>query len=443
MKKGKRPGTPPRTGAPPRRTDGQTDRLSCQIHPQPDGDTDVQMFCVLLFLLLLPGPLTPDPSPSLNVTFDPSTWRLHWACLAAPDARCRLLHPDLGPIEMGAQTWPGSPAQEGPLCYCQFGLLPLHRSPRFEVLMAEAEKTVIRGLNYANPGLPDSAATNLSCQVFEARALNCSWTPGPSAPPDTEYSLSLTFSRNHQAQACPGIPRDSMGPWVCHLAHLPNATTRIYVRIEGLSPMAPVRFYDAVFKTRDLERFEPPDNITVTCDPARCTIAWTRPQTWQNLKDPDFHYQLSLTRCDHHPGTPDLPIEVSGTFSNAYTLPSPEPRPRQVLRVRAGDVRVGSWGVWSRPLEFGSEVTPAPRLGQVVTPLLAGLGSLLCVLGLGWACGRLLHRAGLCGPVPRIRDKISDHAPHQVIWAVVLAPGQAEQEEPSPRPELSTQHSAP
>ncbi|XP_012892188.1 PREDICTED: granulocyte-macrophage colony-stimulating factor receptor subunit alpha-like, partial [Dipodomys ordii] len=227
--------TPPRTDAPPRRTHRRTDGRTdgrTQLPDSPPGQTDTQM--------------------------------------------CKC------------------PA--GPLCYCQFGFLPLHRSPRFEVFMADAKKTVIGGLVYPNPGLPDSAATNLSCQVFESRALNCSWTPGHSAPPDTEYSLFLTFSRNHQAQVCPCVPRDSMGPWACHLAPLPHATTRLYIRIEGSSPTAAVRFYDAVFKTRELERFDPPDNITVTCDPARCTIAWTRPRTWQNLKDPDFHYQLSLTR---------------------------------------------------------------------------------------------------------------------------------------------------
>lgn len=46
-------------------------------------------------------------------------------------------------------------------------------------------------------------------------------------------------------------------------------------------------------------------------------------------------------------------IEVSGNWENNYHFPSPEPRAKHTVKIRASDARIEKWGAWSQAVEFG------------------------------------------------------------------------------------------
>ncbi|XP_048193525.1 granulocyte-macrophage colony-stimulating factor receptor subunit alpha-like [Perognathus longimembris pacificus] len=284
-----------------------------------------------------------------------------------------------------------------------------------------------RGLVFGNPGPEGSAAVGLACHVFEARTLNCSWAPGPRAPPGTRYSWGsgtpvppsppcrfLTPPRPAcTASAGPTPPPPPAPPapgWAAPCPTLAGLRARTYALVTGSSPAGPIRFLDAWLYARDIgeggfEALRPPAQRERGLRPPGCRASWAPPRTWRRLSDRDFQYQLDLSvRLGAQPASRDPPIEVPGGSGNSYALPGLEPGPRRALRIRAGDARTLAWGAWSRAVEFGSAVSRVPAGRAALPPLLAAaaLGSLLASLGLGWGCRRLLGAR-----VPRVRDKVT------------------------------------
>lgn len=64
-------------------------------------------------------------------------------------------------------------------------------------------------------------------------------------------------------------------------------------------------------------------------------------------------------------------MELSGDSGNKYDFPSPQPRARHTVQIRAADTRVLQWGAWSPPVEFG-RYPPQPAGGPSWPDLTSG-----------------------------------------------------------------------
>lgn len=108
-------------------------------------------------------------------------------------------------------------------------------------------------------------------------------------------------------------------------------------------------------------------------------------------------------------------IDVTGKSENKYNFPSPEPRPKHTVTIRASDARGQHWSAWSQPVEFGSTQATASFVHIYV---LVVLGTFVCALILSCLVKRLFASETLFPRIPHIKDKWSEnvHTDHQIIW---------------------------
>ncbi|XP_070358193.1 granulocyte-macrophage colony-stimulating factor receptor subunit alpha isoform X3 [Equus asinus] len=364
------------------------------------------------------------PVPSLRVTFDPRKLELTWDCDEDPTyVECVMLHPDKGPISL-------KPRKKE--CRCVFPDCALHQGVTLSVTVNTSQTQVSEKLVYTNPGGEGTAAQNFSCFIYNVHFMNCTWAPGRAAPDDVQYFLYIRDSKKRERE-CPRYVSDSGTHVGCHLDDLSGLTSYNYFLVNGTSQTTGIQFFDSVLRSKQIERYSPPTNISVQCKPSSCLIRWERPSAHFRLDDRDFQYELVIQRQSRtQPPEYPMRIEVPGDSQNQYLFPSLEPRPKHTVKIRTGDARDARdprWGAWSRPVEFGSE---DPDAGVVHVYVLVVLGTLGCALALGCLVKRFLRRHSLFQPVPRIKDKLNDNHPtdFQDVWEEFPAgAGKAEHEE--------------
>lgn len=390
----------------------------------PSGGPESLLVAVLLLVLLSvwPGQAslttqeltdvpTGSPTPSLNLKFDPRTLTLSWDCQEnATSATCWMNHKEEGDIELTVDSKD---------CQCAFRSRPLHGGVTLKVSLTVDQGTIEEELNYTNPGAEGTAAQNLSCVIYNADFMNCTWARGPAAPSDVQYFLYIRQLKNKRETECPHYIRDSGTHRGCHLQDLSILEYKILFLVNGTSRGSQIQFFDVITSIKEIEQISPPDNISVHCNSSHCVLQWNQPRTKTSLSYEEFQYQLSIQRQNtERAGRDNSVINVSGEAQNQYSLPSPEPRGSHSLRIRASDSRRGQWGPWSRPVEFGSQGQEASLLHVY---LLVVLGTLVCALVLGFLLHRFHGMQRLFPPIPQVKDKVSqnDHVDHQMDWADV------------------------
>ncbi|XP_033616121.1 granulocyte-macrophage colony-stimulating factor receptor subunit alpha, partial [Fukomys damarensis] len=237
----------------------------------------------------------------------------------------------------------------------------------------------------------------------------------------------------------------------CHLRDLSALGFCNYFLLNGTSPGAAIQFMDSIWNTKQIERLNPPDNVTVHCNASHCRARWMRPRTWTVLSSMDFLYEVDVQRwrADLGSGTPL--VQVAG--EEEFGFPSPQPRARQVLRLRlacTAPPRVlssGCWSPWGRAprsssglvcvrrllglsgatgpvpspwpwpqhpvLPTGSDAQDAPTLRLYVLVVLL---TLVCTLLLGFLFTRFIWIHGLCPPGPKIKMMDVDKVNQEVPW---------------------------
>ncbi|XP_045393658.1 granulocyte-macrophage colony-stimulating factor receptor subunit alpha-like isoform X2 [Lemur catta] len=359
------------------------------VHPCPVGSPMVLLATALLLsellhpaFLLTPEHLdapTPAPEPALHVKFDPSNMKLAWDCREnTTSVTCAMV-----PRE-------GDRAVKKPRtkdCWCNFEDISLHRGVLLEVQVNTSERSFREKVLYTNPGGEGTAAHNFSCFIYDVDFMNCTWAKGPAAPGDVQYFLYIRDSKRKRERECPHYIQH-LGTHVgCHLHNLSGLTFRNYFLVNGTSHAAGIQFFDSVLSTKEIERYGPPTNITICCNASHCLIRWDKPRTRRALSHSEFQYQLDIQRKNVPPDSTNPLIDVSGDLENQYHFPSSEPRAKHVVKIRAADARIPQWSAWSQPVEFGSEGADG---SLVHVYLLVVLVTLLCALGLGFLCKRLV-----------------------------------------------------
>ncbi|KAM6141166.1 granulocyte-macrophage colony-stimulating factor receptor subunit alpha-like [Erethizon dorsatum] len=377
---------------------------------------------VLPAVLLLPLCLGPavllamertdlEPALRLNVTFNSESRTLSWNCLEnATNIRCKMIRKKMEPTEIRLR---------GEACMYTFDYILLHTGVTFEVHATVQGRSIWGELQYHNPGLEGTAARGLSCFIYDASSLNCTWARGLAAPRDVQYFLFIANTKTHIQKECPLYTLDEGTHTGCDLRDLSLLGFNNYFLLNGTSTGTPIQFFDSIWNTKEIEQLSPPDNVTVYCNVSHCRVRWRRPRTWSTLSYKDFQYQLDIQRW----------VDIAGQVENEFCFPSPEPRARHQVRVRAVDARGGLWSAWSRPAEFGSD-TWEPEALRLYVPVV--LSTLVCALVLGFLFKRFLGVRSLCPRIPQVKDKVSDAdgvAPWMPWEDVTAGIGKAEHEE--------------
>ncbi|XP_029411972.1 granulocyte-macrophage colony-stimulating factor receptor subunit alpha-like isoform X7 [Nannospalax galili] len=192
-----------------------------------------------------PAAVTPqEPEPELNVTFNPRTWTLTWACRENVTVTMCIVTKAGGPRP---STKPRKDA-----CGCTFRRLLLHQGLSLEV-QATVNRTVIRQkLAYVNPGANGTAAQNLSCSIHLASVMMCTWEPGPVAPPDVQYYLYIKDLSERTEWECPQYLGDSVVHTGCRVQNLSGLPSESYVLLNGTSRREAIQFLDAMLDSKEI-----------------------------------------------------------------------------------------------------------------------------------------------------------------------------------------------
>nr|XP_058147917.1 granulocyte-macrophage colony-stimulating factor receptor subunit alpha [Dasypus novemcinctus] len=208
---------------------------------------DVLEMAVLLSSLLLPAsPLARDhqdlTTRNLNMTFDPREWKLSWECQEnATNVACFMIHKE-GPFKK---------KPEAKACHCTFSPLPLSDGVTFEVKMTINQSLFMGRLNYPNSGGEGTAPQNISCFIYDARFMNCTWEKGPAAPGDVQYFLYVRASEKEETE-CPHYRSDSGTHVACHFDDLQYLTFHNYFLVNGTSQQVGIQFSDLFLSLQEI-----------------------------------------------------------------------------------------------------------------------------------------------------------------------------------------------
>nr|XP_020140805.1 granulocyte-macrophage colony-stimulating factor receptor subunit alpha-like [Microcebus murinus] len=215
-------------------------------------------------------------------------------------------------------------------------------------------------------GREGTAAVNFSCLIYAVRFMNCSWAPGPAAPANVRYRLYSWDSADAEEKECVHYLTDSMGTRVgCHFDRLgePKRTDNYFFLLNGTSKDGAVQFVDFTpFVAVNMERYDPPANLSASFDGSRLVIRWDNPETRFDLASHVLCYELDLQGKGGSPKKD--PVFQRGQDRNVYVVPGSEARTESTVRVRVRHLRNRIWSEWSGALRFGhlGRDPPAARL---------------------------------------------------------------------------------
>ncbi|XP_007173906.2 granulocyte-macrophage colony-stimulating factor receptor subunit alpha isoform X2 [Balaenoptera acutorostrata] len=385
--------------------------------PRPSGSpTSALAMAALLSTLPVPSFLltqehwdlpTVERISSLNVKFDPKMTKLTWDCQEnATYGECVLIHKEKGQIKKKVKD------KE---CQCTFQDCSLHGGVTLTVEVNINQRRISETLVYPNPGGEGTAAQNFSCLIYDVDFMNCTWAKGQAAPNDVQYFLYIRDSKKKIERECPRYLKDSGTHVGCHLQDLSGLTSYSYFLVNGTSQETGIQFFDSVLLLKEIEQYNPPNNITVYCNESHCFIRWEKPRTRKTQSIREFQYQLDIQRQSNTGSSRNQLIVVSGDSGNKYSFPRLGFRAKHTVKIRTADARKARWGAWSQPAEFGSA---EPESSLVHIYLLVVLGTLVCGLTVSCLFKRFLGTHRLFPPIPRIKDKLNDNPQidHQILW---------------------------
>ncbi|XP_042097851.2 granulocyte-macrophage colony-stimulating factor receptor subunit alpha isoform X10 [Ovis aries] len=283
------------------------------------------------------------PDASLNVKFDPQTTKLTWDCKENTTyGECALIHKEKGLIKKKVKHSD---------CQCTFPDCSLHGGVTLTVEVSVNQRRLSEMLVYTNPGKEGTAAENFSCVIYDADFMNCSWAKGRAAPDDVQYFLYVR-SKKRIERECPRYLKDSGTHVGCHLRDLSGLTSYSYFLVNGTSQEAGIQFFDSVLLLKEIEQYNPPDNISVQCNASHCLIQWEKPRTRQARSNRELQYQLDIERWRDTSSSRSQLIVVFGDSGNRYNFPKPGSKAKHTVKIRTADARKARWGAWSPPVEF-------------------------------------------------------------------------------------------
>uniref|UniRef100_A0A8D0S671 Granulocyte-macrophage colony-stimulating factor receptor subunit alpha n=1 Tax=Sus scrofa TaxID=9823 RepID=A0A8D0S671_PIG len=289
-----------------------------------------------------------DQNASLHVTFDPKTMTLRWDCREnVTSGKCLMTtHKENSLVKKEIK---------GKECRCTFQDHSLHGGVSFTVKVNIDQRWISETLVYSNPGVEGTAAQNFSCLIYNADFMNCTWAKGQAAPNDIQYFLYIRDSKKKIERECPRYLSDSGTHVGCHLQNISGLSFYSYFLVNGTSQKSGIQFFDSVLMLKEIERYNPPNNITVYCNESHCFIQWEKPRTRKTLSDREFQYQLDIQRQVSEPcSEQDFPPPEAGQPLSGPTVRTWGTWGGFRLGEHQGKFRVCSKSTWTQCRQAGT-----------------------------------------------------------------------------------------
>ncbi|XP_054576185.1 granulocyte-macrophage colony-stimulating factor receptor subunit alpha-like [Eptesicus fuscus] len=341
-------------------------------------------------------------SPVFNMKLDPRTKTLAWNSRGnVTEQECRL---DTPPAFSTRQH----PQVKGDRAYfCRFPNAVLHGGATLTVEGTADGSPFQSVLEFRNPGREGSGAANFSCLIYNLRLMRCSWVPGPAAPADVQYQLYGWASGREDVVECPRYVADPSGTRVgCRFDELVGSqlTDTYFFLVNGTSVETPVQFTDvAPVRGIQIEKFDPPANLTVRDNGSHHAIHWDPPRLRFEVSSHIFYYELDIQR--EGSSSKQDSVFLRGSEENVYLMPSSSTRAGHTVRARVRFVHGELWSDWTATVSFGLADQDVGGLPVALLGMVVGVAALvitvLMFLGTKFS---LTHK--LFPPVPQVKREV-------------------------------------
>ncbi|XP_058569387.1 granulocyte-macrophage colony-stimulating factor receptor subunit alpha-like isoform X1 [Neofelis nebulosa] len=362
---------------------------------------------LLTFLVVLksaccaqPRPAQDKISPIINMQLDSRKKTLTWTYTRnVSDQECTIDTPTAYSAMVGPQV------TEDHTYVCTFPNSVLHRGANLTVNVTCDGDVFLQVLTFANPGREGSGAVNFSCLIYNVRFMNCSWVPGPAAPADVQYRL-FSWASRHEAEAeCVHYVLGPTGTRVgCHFDQLgePQRTDNYFFLVNGTSRETAIPFLDFTpFKAVQIEKYDPPRNITITYNRSHHIIRWEHPEIRFDLSSHMLYYELDIQTPASSPETNR--VFQRGQDPNVHLMPSSTTRAKSAFRVRVRYMYNHLCSEWSPTWRFG--LPEQDFSGALVGPVVGTAA--LSALVLMFLCKRFSVRRKMFPPIPQVKKEIA------------------------------------
>ncbi|XP_047621509.1 granulocyte-macrophage colony-stimulating factor receptor subunit alpha-like [Phacochoerus africanus] len=291
---------------------------------------------------------------------------------------------------------------------CTFVSHLVHRGANLTVNVTADGQVYQEFLTIPNPGKEGSGGTNLSCLIYNIRFMNCSWMPGPAAPADVSYHLYMWASLHGNVSECSWYILDSTGTRVgCHFENLdePHNTDNYFFLLNGTSNETAIKFLDSIpFVGKDIEKYNPPANVSVTYNGSYYIVRWDNPKIRFHLSHHILCYEVDVQRKGSV--SKGEPVFQRGEDENKYLLPGATVTGEHALRVRVKHAYGTIWSDWSATCSFGFPEKDFRGFLVILVGLLVGAVALFS-MGLMFLCKRFSLKQKLFPPIPQVKQDLA------------------------------------
>ncbi|XP_022262904.1 interleukin-5 receptor subunit alpha, partial [Canis lupus familiaris] len=265
----------------------------------------------------------------------------------------------------------------------------------------------------APPGSPGTSIVNLTCTtntVFNNSnplrpyqvSLHCTWLVGKDAPEDTQYFLYYRYGS--MTEECQEYRKDTLkrniACWFPRTFISSRGSDSLAVQVKGSSKHTIIKPFDQLFALHEIDRINPPENVTAVIEGSGLSIQWKKPVSAFPIHCFEYEVKIYNTRKNY--------FQTEKITTNAF-ISIIDDISKYSIQVRAAVSSVcrqtGFWSEWSQPLHVGND-DQKPFTEWFLIVLMATICFILLIFSLICKIGHLWNR--LFPPVPAPKSSIKD-----------------------------------
>ncbi|CAD7684954.1 unnamed protein product [Nyctereutes procyonoides] len=265
----------------------------------------------------------------------------------------------------------------------------------------------------APPGSPGTSIMNLTCTtntIFNNSnplrpyqvSLHCTWLVGKDAPEDTQYFLYYRYGS--MTEECQEYRKDTLkrniACWFPRTFISSRGSDSLAVQVKGSSKHTIIKTFDQLFALHEIDRINPPENVTAVIEGSGLSIQWKKPVSAFPIHCFEYEVKIYNTRKNY--------FQTEKITTNAF-ISIIDDISKYSIQVRAAVSSVcrqmGFWSEWSQPLQVGND-DQKPFTEWFLIVLMATICFILLIFSLICKIGHLWNR--LFPPVPAPKSSIKD-----------------------------------
>ncbi|CAK7293305.1 Interleukin-5 receptor subunit alpha [Vulpes lagopus] len=213
----------------------------------------------------------------------------------------------------------------------------------------------------APPGSPGTSIVNLTCTtntVFNNSnplrpyqvSLHCTWLVGKDASEDTQYFLYYRYGS--MTEECQEYRKDilkrNIACWFPRTFISSRGSDSLAVQVKGSSKHTIIKPFDQLFALHEIDRINPPENVTAVIEGSGLSIQWKKPVSAFPIHCFEYEVKIYNTRKNY--------LQTEKITTNAF-ISIIDDISKYSIQVRAAVSSVcrqtGFWSEWSQPLHVG------------------------------------------------------------------------------------------